>query len=290
MAIALAVYTIQSVVASNNIYNHFVWQASAWLEGETSIAYPVTAVDGQPGNEYFNDVVDVLDADDAPTGRGVLPFPPLPALVLLPFVKLWGLVTDEQRISAILGAFDVGLAFWMLGRLGIRASVRIAVTVFFAFGTVFWYTSEKGSTWFFAHVVAVGLTLLAVGIALGADRAAVEDAVGGRVDRADEAPGRWWSPARWGWHGVGTLIDGRQFLAGSSSAWLRPPASRSSSAPRSWCSSAVAGAGCGGGSRRVSGRWSRSSGCSSTTSSRQATGSTRHTRSCINGKPASTRS
>jgi hypothetical protein len=214
VAVALAVYTIQSVVASNNIYNHFVWQASAWLEGETAIAYPVTAADGQPGNEYFNDVVDVLDANDAPTGRGILPFPPLPALVLLPFVKLWGLVTDEQRISAILGAFDVGLAFWMLGRLGIRASIRIAVTVFFAFGTVFWYTAEKGSTWYFAHVVAVGLTLLAVGIALGADRAAVEDAVGGPVDRADEAPGRWWSPARWGWHGVGTLIDWRQFLAG----------------------------------------------------------------------------
>jgi hypothetical protein len=214
VGLALAVYTIQSLVAPNNIYNHFVWQASAWLEGETSIAYPVLATDGRPGNEYFNDVDPVVDVAGAPTGRAVLPFPPLPALVLLPFVKLWGLVTDEQRIAAILGAFDVGLAFWMLGRLRVRASVRIAVTLFFAFGTVFWYAAEKGSTWYLAHVVAVGLTLLSVGIALGADDAAVAPAATGEVDRAQEAGGRWWSPARWGWHGLGTLIDARQFLAG----------------------------------------------------------------------------
>ena len=213
-AVALAVYMVQSLVGPNNIYNHFVWQASAWLEGQSTIRYPVVGSGGQPGNEYFNDAVEVTDDTGAPTGRGVLPFPPLPALVLLPFVWLWGLVTDEQRISTILGAFDVGLAFWMLGRLRVRPAVRIAVTIFFAFGTVFWYTTEKGSTWYFAHVVAVGLTLLSIGVALGAHRAAVSDAVAGAADRADEGAGRWWSPGRWGWHGVRTVIDGRQFLAG----------------------------------------------------------------------------
>jgi hypothetical protein len=205
---------VQSLVSPNNIYNHFVWQASAWLEGQATIRYPVVGSDGQPGNDYFNDAVAVIDDAGEPTGRGTLPFPPLPALVLLPFVWLWGLVTDEQRIATILGAFDVGLAFWMLGRLRVRPSVRVGVTVFFAFGTVFWFTAEKGSTWYFAHVVAVGLTLLSIGIALGADRAAVTDAVHGDVDRGERASGPWWSPGRWGWHGVGTLIDGRQFLAG----------------------------------------------------------------------------
>ena len=47
-----------------NLYNHFVWQASAYLEGETSIRYPVPdAGDGTPHNEYFNDVEPVLDPD-----------------------------------------------------------------------------------------------------------------------------------------------------------------------------------------------------------------------------------
>ena len=57
----------------------------------------------------------------------------------------------------------------MLGRLRVRPPVRLATTVFFAFGTVFWYAAQLATTWYQAHIVAVGLTLLAVGVALGAD-------------------------------------------------------------------------------------------------------------------------
>ena len=213
VGVALVVYLISNQQRLN-IYNHFVWQASAWLEGQATIRYPVTATADSPGNDYFNDVEPILDADGTPTGRAMLPFPPLPALVLLPFVRLWGLATDAQLIASILGALDVGLAYWMLGRLRVRPAVRLATTIFFGFGTVFWYTAEKGSTWYLAHVVAVGLALLAVGVALGADEPAVADAAGGRVDRDGPASGPWWSPGRWGWHGARTLIDGRQFLAG----------------------------------------------------------------------------
>ena len=39
--------------------------------------------------------------------RGLLPFPPLPAVLLLPFVALWGLATDDQAIFTILAAVDV---------------------------------------------------------------------------------------------------------------------------------------------------------------------------------------
>ena len=92
-------------------------------------------------------------------------------MVLLPFVAIFGLATNEQLLAAFLGAFDVGLMFWLLGRVRIGAGVRVAATVFFGLGTVFWYASEKGTTWYFAHVVAVGLTIVAIGVALGGDRA-----------------------------------------------------------------------------------------------------------------------
>ena len=65
-------------------YNHFVWQASAFLEGQAAIRYPVGATEGSPGNAYFQDVLPVQTDDGVP--RGLLPFPPLPAIVLLPFV------------------------------------------------------------------------------------------------------------------------------------------------------------------------------------------------------------
>ena len=100
----------------------------------------------------------------------------------MPFVAVWGLATNDQLLFTVLAAVDVGLAWWMLGRLPVGPAVRLGTTVFFAFGTVFWYTAQQSTTWFQAHVVAVGLTFLAIGLAVGADRdaAATEpDAVTG---------------------------------------------------------------------------------------------------------------
>ena len=81
-----------------------------------------------------------------------------------------GLATDDQLLFTILAAIDVALCWWMIGRLRVSTAVRVGTTVFFAFGTAFWYTAQNTTTWYQAHIVAVGLTMLAVGLALGADR------------------------------------------------------------------------------------------------------------------------
>ncbi len=219
IAVGLAIVAMAVVVyvASNplryNFYDHFTWQASAWLEGQAGIRYPVPASADSPGNDYFLDVMPILDADGNPTGRALIPFPPLPAAVLVPFVAIWGLATNAQLIAAVIGGLDVALAWWMLGRLRIRLSIQVATTLFFAFGTVLWYAAMLGSTWYLAHVVAVALTLLALGIALGADREAVTEAVGGASGVALGAGSRDWRIWSSG-HGALTFIDGRQFLAG----------------------------------------------------------------------------
>jgi hypothetical protein len=170
VAIALVVYTASH---PDRFYNHFTWQAAAFLEGQAAIRYPVDATPTTPGNSFFQDVLPVATTDGIP--RALVPFPPLPAVVLLPFVAIWGLNTDGQLIFAILGAIDVGLAWWVLGKLPIRMWVRIAATVFFGFGTVFWYTAQIGTTWYQAHVLAVALALAAVGVAIGADPRSVHD-------------------------------------------------------------------------------------------------------------------
>ncbi|GAC1667014.1 MAG: hypothetical protein NVS9B8_08660 [Candidatus Limnocylindrales bacterium] len=194
VAIALFVYTVSHPY---RFYNHFEWQALAFLEGHAAIRFPVEASGSSPGNAFFQDVLPVATTDGV--ARGLVPFPPLPAIVLVPFVALWGLATNGQLIFAILGALDVGIAWWMLGRLPIRPWVRLAVGVFLGFGTVLWYAAQIGTTWYQAHVLAVGLSLAAIGVALGADRTAASTI--GRV-----AAGR---PAL-----RGLLPDRRQFLAG----------------------------------------------------------------------------
>jgi len=67
-----------------NPYIHFVWQAQAWLDGQTSIATHVAPSATSPGDSWYQDFQPILDASGSDTNRGDLPFPPLPALVLLP--------------------------------------------------------------------------------------------------------------------------------------------------------------------------------------------------------------
>ena len=164
--VALAVYL---VTRADRFYDHFVWQAAAFLEGMAGIRYPVADTTTRLGNWFFQDVLPIATSDGVP--RALIPFPPLPAILLVPFVAVFGLTVDDQTIFTVLAAIDVGLCWWMLGRLDVRPVVRVGTTMFFAFGTAFWYTAQVATTWYQAHIVAVGLLLLAVGLALGGDGA-----------------------------------------------------------------------------------------------------------------------
>ena len=137
------------------------------------------------GNYFFQDVLPIGRAGGSE--RALIPFPPLPAVLLVPFVAAFGLRADDQLIFTVLAAVDVALSWWMIGRLRVSTVVRLGTTVLFGFGTVFWYTAQNTTTWYQAHIVAVGLTMLAVGLALGADDAAAGRASG---DGASAPPDR----------------------------------------------------------------------------------------------------
>jgi hypothetical protein len=201
LLLALGALAVYLATRTDRYYDHFVWQAAAFLEGHAAIRYPVDASGGLHGNAYFQDVLPIATTDGVP--RGLLPFPPLPALVLLPFVALWGLATDAQAIFTILASVDVAICWWALGRLRVRPSVRLGTTIFFAIGTVFWYTAQVATTWYQAHIVAVGLTFLAIGVALGGD-----DDPGIAQDR------RAWSGRRLQRRAALFGLDRRQFGAG----------------------------------------------------------------------------
>ncbi len=189
---ALAVY---GLTYTDRYYDHFVWQAAAFLEGHAAIRYPVAAGDGLLGNAYFQDVLPIATTDGV--SRALLPFPPLPALVLVPFVAVWGLAANDQVVFTVLAAIDVAICWWAIGRLPVSTAVRLGTTVFFAFGTVFWYTAQLSTTWYQAHIVAVGLTFLAIGLAIGADPVAGAEPVAGAdpvADAGTPSPARTRSP------------------------------------------------------------------------------------------------
>ena len=187
-----------------NQYNHFVWQADAFLQGKVSFDWPVPDGTDRPSNWYFQDIYPLFDAAGEPTGQVLLPFPPLPALVLLPFVAMVGLTVDQEAIAVGLAAIGVGVAWWMLGGLRIRLAVRTLTTVLFATGTVWWWAAAVGSTWYLAHLVAVIAALLAVGVALRNDPRAATDDV---AEPLDPVPSAGWRSRVW-------PLDGTQVLAG----------------------------------------------------------------------------
>ncbi len=206
LLLALGAMAIYLATRTDRYYDHFVWQAAAFLEGHAAIRYPVEASGALHGNAYFQDVLPVATGDGVP--RGLLPFPPLPAVVLLPFVALWGLTTDAQTIFTVLAALDVAICWWALGPLHIRPAVRLGTTIFFAIGTVFWYAAQVATTWYQAHIVAVGLSLMAIGIATRGDHTPEPAAEPFERDALG-------TPSRRGFRLLVALrADRRQFVAG----------------------------------------------------------------------------
>ncbi len=209
--LCLVVYYI-SQPNRTNPYLHFVLQAQSWLDGQTSIPTP-----------GYQDVMPILDSAGQSTGRGIIPFPPLPAWVLLPFVAVWHVSTNEQLLATIFAAVDVGISYWMLGKLPVRRSVRLSTSIFLGLGSVLWYAAAIGTTWFWAHIVALGCLLLSIGLALSVDRDAAEpcpptDAIA--AIRKMRWPGGWWSVVLLGALGISGELLVVLAGAGTPVAWL----------------------------------------------------------------------
>lgn len=139
-------------LAAHTPYNHFALLAEAWLHGRLDLGGPPPAYAG--GNDFatFGD-------------RTYISFPPFPAALIAPFVKLAGGATATRDglffgLLTGVGPAVLLLALDKLSRLGrSRRSVRenAALALLFAFGTVYWFSAVQGTVWFVAHVVGVAL-------------------------------------------------------------------------------------------------------------------------------------
>jgi hypothetical protein len=103
-------------------------------------------------------------------GRTYLVHPPLPAILLMPIVAIKGLSTNQTAVSVVLGAFEVALAWRLLGVLGLTLNPRLWLTMFLALGTTLWYEVTIGNSWNFVLVVSVAMTLLVLNELFGAGR------------------------------------------------------------------------------------------------------------------------
>ncbi len=139
----LALYAVTMFGATP--YNEQVRQAVAFLHGHTYIDAPSTYLEHAEVG-----------------GFSYALHPPLPAVLLMPAVAIWGMDTSQTMFSAVIGAIDVGLVWMLLGRLNVRTNPRTWLMMFFGAGTVLWYESVLGSTWALPMNTTVLFTLAAL--------------------------------------------------------------------------------------------------------------------------------
>jgi hypothetical protein len=98
------------------------------------------------------------DAD----GEVFLPYQPMPGVLLMPFVAIWGTGLTQLTFSMMLGAVNVVLFWYILRLLNVSRQTKLLLIPFFAFGTAHFYSATTGSLWFYNHVAAVFFVLLGI--------------------------------------------------------------------------------------------------------------------------------
>ena len=138
----------------NNIH---VYQALGFLNGEVYLPLPERGL-------HFDIALH--------NGRYLCPFPPFPAIVLMPFVALFGESTRVVPISLGLSALSVVVLTQLLKKLEMETRFIPWILAAFFLGSPYWGVvrgSAIGS--YFSHVVAVTGILLALNEAFGKGRA-----------------------------------------------------------------------------------------------------------------------
>ncbi len=154
---SLAAYALSSdgLLAHQSLAPHFVYQADAFLHGQLALTVP------RPPN--LNDWV-------LREGRWYVSFPPFPALLMVPFVALFGLSFNDVTFTLFFSAANVALLYRLLRRIQPdRAGwEHVAFALIYGFGTLAWSCGIRGEVWYTAETVGVTLTLLYLHAALGA--------------------------------------------------------------------------------------------------------------------------
>lgn len=155
LLVLLAVILVASPAVApldNEELNFYVQQADAFLHGRLHVGH------------YTRDLA-------VYQGRYYVPFPPIPALVLLPLVAAFGLGVNVRLAALAVMGLSVALLARILKRLEIEPPSALWLVAAFFLGTAYWFVALAGSTgWFFAHIVAVACMFLAIYEALGRGR------------------------------------------------------------------------------------------------------------------------
>ncbi|MBU0975174.1 MAG: glycosyl transferase family 39 [Patescibacteria group bacterium] len=141
------------IINDNGDLNLYTHQAESFLQGRLDL------------DANYKDVA-VYD------GKFYSPFPPYPAVILMPIVAVFG--TEATRVifvALFLTLINAIMLRRILKKLKVENKYIPWLNLAFFLGTGYWYVLQSSSgVWFFAHIVAITCIFFAIDEALGKGR------------------------------------------------------------------------------------------------------------------------
>lgn len=132
-------------------YAYFVYQAESFLHGRWDLDL----------SARLTDIVVVH-------GKHYIVYPPMPAIVLMPFVAIFGLHTSDIFFTAVCSALNLSLLYLLLEQVRASGFTRrvwmenICISLLLWYGSISLWLSLGGEMWLTAHIVCMLFTLLAL--------------------------------------------------------------------------------------------------------------------------------
>lgn len=143
--ITLIIYLLSYRGEGKN-YNYFVLLADAFLHGRLYLT---------SSPPWLNELVNIKD-------HFYVASPPMPAILLTPFVLLFGISFPQPILSILIAGLNVALCFIVILKFFKNERLALWISLLYAFGTIQWYHAEVGSSWYIAHIIAMFFIWLAL--------------------------------------------------------------------------------------------------------------------------------
>jgi hypothetical protein len=138
--------------------------------GRSSVPFAWLADSFLHGHFYFLDYVNDICANEATAsgchdfadygGKYFLPLGPMPAVVVLPFVAVFGRAFPEYILSIFINLLNLWLILGIAKRMGVKKITdRMWLAIFYLVGSVYLGMSIFGSMWHLGHVLTTAFLL-----------------------------------------------------------------------------------------------------------------------------------
>jgi len=130
----------------NTPFNHFVLLADAFLKGKFYVEGIYPWIEKAPLDENRFFVVN----------------PPMPSILLIPFVKIWGLSFPQQFFAHMIGVGLTISTFFL--SLKIKKNTKLAIwsAILIGLGSIIWFLSTVGSVWYLGQITSALFLTLAI--------------------------------------------------------------------------------------------------------------------------------